>query len=1518
MKIRESNMPKSISIARWAVVAAVVLAVSHSSIAATVNNWRKVDDDANGSMNETDHWTLGDPTLDHYAAFPGSLGSYTVTIPAEYELKSNFRANVANGETLTLDWRGGHFYQPALPNNTNGQYENEPFSIRYSGSHFFNLQTYSLSRLHAISEISNAVIRLSATNGHPRVDFDQGIYNFVTPHGSASWSPYIFLFSDNQGGAHKPQSSFNSEVYFHEGTTTLLPKLYFQGCSYTNLLSFDGGTHVVAGAVSVPDSSQKFTDYATESIIRVADTADVTFNNNLSFGCYSSYYGGTTNRHATLLVEDGGKLTVNGALSQVNSGGLDIKVLNGGNLSLGVSSIASQPALTGRIEVVNASLTLRNTLNVGSSANSTCREQSGFYAKNAVINLIGGGVLRPQGADVLVEDSVFTNGVAHGIDSPNDTQTTFRRSRIVSTAKWTFGNATSGNNVTLDGCDILLAASIAANGGTSTFTNCHIVSSNMMLIAESTSNNPKVVFAGDDNIYQQWGAFAVGNGNNKRGEVAFCGGTNSLMGSVYIGQASGTTSRMTVEGGVVKVFTRPDTPSNSSFIYLGQPETSYGILDMKGGALSSSDANGIQIGWCGSGEMNVSGGTTTVRRVRLGSASATTTMTNRYVQTGGVIDVEYYDSAYGFNASEVAGRVGLVQLDGGITKCGRFNGGVGTGLFRANGGKIVTKGANADFFYGFSDARIGNGGLEIESDYNVTAAQAFANADGEDGLLVLSGSGVKTLSGAGTELARVEVTGGKAVLPTAANFGTVVAKNGATVKFDGALSAGAVGTLVLGDSETAGVLSVKAGEPLTVGGFVVANAQLELAGEFSPGEVSTEYSLVTVTGAMSAESKAAWTQAVVRSGLVDDGIAEFSWVEEGGVTTLKMNVRKPRTLRIELDAGTSNATANVSYSPGETLVADVASGANLTLSGQYGTGAFAKTGNGRAQLVNTANEFINGVTLFGGILSVPDTAALGLGNLLATQGLLLTNGTLEVTGPAQGAALASLGVASAPTNMLYSGNYYLGHDAVTVKNDVDLVAPVPTPSTAAFIKRGAGKLTLTADADGMFPNTYGHTYFGQEVAGSTWNFPADGSAPRALYSALNIAEGEMVFKGTGAEPVEIGVGGSILVGVPTKGLSAQPSLTIDNLKLVNKGSGTRFNVAAQAVASISDVTEATVTLTNNATLSADTVQVNNNSQRTGVKIRINVDHSDFIATYALYAARGSSTPDVKYSFRNGARLLASLFNFNNSATLDFDNSIVAKNTSLAAVTITTYGPSSVINFAFRNCSEFHCSALTYYYYSTQGAAVGKYRMTFDNSKWIPGTGNFTFDFPHYSDFGVVVENEGLVLEPPAGKTWTVSMPIEGTGGMVVGGAGTVQLDGSKWTATGVVKVQENATLDLGATTASGLVVGGAGTVSNGTIANGGMKIALADDGTVDGDVPTFSDMETSGRFKVDLSRGDAASPLAKPYREVAIANYTGAAPNVSGWRIKNVGESGLGAKFEARDGKVYMTPFVKGFAIVIR
>ncbi len=1517
MKAKESKVLMS-DLVRC-LLSVIAIAAAMSAHAASNNNWRKVDGVADGSMDTDGHWTLGAPTLDHYAYFPGSLGSYTVTIPAEYELTSNFRANVVNGETLTFNWRDCLFCQPQLPSDSTGIYYTEPFSFRYGGNHFFNFQfgASASASHHAISEISNAVIRLFAQDGNPQLWFDQGFYDFATPMNSAVWSPYVMFFTLGLGLKAQPRD-YSSTVCIGECTTEF-PSVYVQGNALTNTLRFSGGTHNVKD-VQVPFASQVYTEHRTLTTVHVTDSADVTCSADMTFGAAHGTFGSTTNRLFELIVDDGGQLSLPGkSILQQSGGGLKVSVRDGGTLTTAGLTVRSQPSLTGKVEVVNATLNVTGTMSIGSVANATCRENSGFYAKNSTINFTGGGVANPDGADILVEDSTWNTMAGHKIaGSTNDTQMIFRRSDVNILASSTIGNPSSGYTLRVEDSDVKGTAAVNIEGATTIFTNSTVVMSNSVAIANVATGSgfPKVFFAGDG-TYDQFGPLGVATVANAIGELVFLGGTNSIMGSLNIGQANNATGTVKIAGGTMKVFARPDRPTESSFIYLGTPEGGYGIFNIEGGSLIDSDSNGIQIGYKGSGEMNVSGGSVSALRIHLGTYALSSSVTNRFVQTGGLVDIPWYSDPYGITAAEKAGRTGLVRLDGGVMQCGRFYGGLGIGLFSANGGKIVTKGATANFFYGFAEAKIGAQGLEIESDYAVTAAQDFVDAEGEEGRLVLSGSGVKTLSGTGTELSRVEVVGGSAVLPAAARFGTVVAKNGAGVAFDGPVAAGTVGVLELGDANTVGVLTVKEGETLSFGSIVVSNAYVVLDGEFPSGGTSTEYPLVTCTGEMSAESKAAWTRAIAVGGITEGDVADFSWEEAGGVTTLKMNVRKPRTLMIELDGGVSNATENVFYSAGETLVADVAAGAQLTLSGVYERGAFQKTGAGKAILANTSNLFLDGVTLFGGILSVADTAALGLGDPLATQGLLLTNGTLEVTGPAKGASIARFGVASAPTNMLYSNNYYLGHDAVIVNNDVDLTAPVPTPATAAFIKRGSGCLTLTADAKINFPDTWGHTYFGLEAAGDTWTFPSDGSAPNVKYYALDVVEGEMKIKGTGPEPVEVDSYGSIQIGVPKRSPVAQPSLTLDNVKLVNKAGGSRFHVGPYMDETRSDVTEAMLTLTNAATLSADTVQVNFNGTRSGAKIRINADASDMIATYKIYPSRGT-TPDVKYTFRNGARLLHNTCDIYSSVTFDFDNSIIAKNTSLTPVAIVSFGSSAVINYVFRNGSEFRCSGLTYNHYAAQGAAPGACRLTFDNSKWIPGTDNFSFDFPQFSNFSVVVENDGLVLEPPSGKTWSVAMPISGTGGMVVGGAGVVGLDGTKWAATGVAKVRAGSTLDLGGTTATGLVVGGPGTVSNGTISGGGIKIALANDGTVEGDVPMLSGVTSAGRFRVDVSREGASAPLSKPYVAAAVANYAGAAPDVSMWRIGNTGEIGLGARFEARDGKVYMTPKAVGFMITVQ
>ena len=97
----------------------------------TENNWRKADGSADGVWSDEAHWTLGMPGAAHYAYFPGGLGSFTVTFPkGDVEIETSFRANVAEGESVTFDGRGSGFRQGPRESDT---YHHEPFGFRYKG-----------------------------------------------------------------------------------------------------------------------------------------------------------------------------------------------------------------------------------------------------------------------------------------------------------------------------------------------------------------------------------------------------------------------------------------------------------------------------------------------------------------------------------------------------------------------------------------------------------------------------------------------------------------------------------------------------------------------------------------------------------------------------------------------------------------------------------------------------------------------------------------------------------------------------------------------------------------------------------------------------------------------------------------------------------------------------------------------------------------------------------------------------------------------------------------------------------------------------------------------------------------------------------------------------------------------------------------------------------------------------------------------------------------------------------------
>ena len=653
--------------------------------------------------------------------------------------------------------------------------------------------------------------------------------------------------------------------------------------------------------------------------------------------------------------------------------------------------------------------------------------------------------------------------------------------------------------------------------------------------------------------------------------------------------------------------------------------------------------------------------------------------------------------------------------------------------------------------------------------------------------------------------------------------------------------------------------------------------------------------------------------ATLAHGLQLGDVAEFSLSEDSASAEIIMTLRKRSDLTIKLEAGQSNATENITFALGEQLTVDVGEQASLNLQGTYGVGKLLKEGRGKAYIAGNDSEFAGGVLVAGGLLSVADPSALWNEANPQSCSTILSNGTLEVVGPAEGVRIAKpLALVSAPTNMIYVNNtQYKGRAAVIVKNEVPLTMPAPSPALAAFMKRGVAPMTIEAEGQVDFPSERGHDTFAFTPTSTEYVFDEFGNIPEnCVYPAVSIVEGELKLKGIGDEPAQFDIYGSLMLAVPTKSVAVQPSLVLDNAKLVNKSSGTRAYLGYCSKNNNSAVEEVRLVLTNNSVFAGDTVYVNYNAG-IGAKARIDAHSSKFIATYQLNAGYGTSS-DIVYSFAAGSELLAERFSLNKTLTMNFDSSRCAKDENLNAVGIIIYD-SAPSQFNFRNSSEFICNSI-----KLSSTTTGALTLLFNDSKWMPGSGDFDFAAAVTNVVSVVAEGRGLVLDVPANKTWTMNLPISGSGGMVAGGKGKVVLDASKWAAEGVAEVEAAATLDLGGGEAQGLYVAGAGTVENGTISGGGIAVCVDAEGAnrLEG-TPLLRNIDFAGRVSVKLEIDEDV--LSEPYRPIAVARYEGEAPAVGSWRMKKLSyDRTVGARFSAIDGTVYMTPSRQGTTIIVR
>lgn len=944
-------------------------------------------------------------------------------------------------------------------------------------------------------------------------------------------------------------------------------------------------------------------------------------------------------------------------------------------------------------------------------------------------------------------------------------------------------------------------------------------------------------------------------------------------------------------------------------LHVGSAANTVGIFNHRTGTVcSSGEGVHLQVGASGQGELNVFDGDISVYQgaiAGVGRAATDALAESALRMYGGTLEMKATAAGVGLSVADgsAKNRRARLVLNGGVLSAGTVYGGQGATVcggtgwaaFEADGGTLRASCSSAELLHHFDEAKLGPDGLTIDSNgHDVTVDQSLSNKAGEEGLLVLDGAGVKSMLGDLSGVSRVVLRGGCAAFATG-ELANLTVEDGTVLTLD------PTKTLVV------------SGEA-TFGDFVLAFS--------SATEIGRSYDLIRLTKPLTDASLSAWQRAIVASGLPVGAGCDLVMESDGaGGYLLRGRVRPSSRLVIELKEGTSNGTDAVSYSCYDTLVVAVSNGASLALSGQLSSGGMEKTGSGALALGNVDNLFIPGFLLLDGKISTASEAALGVGRSANVGGGRIKHGALEITG-ADGEVVfgTPLSLVSESTN-----------DIIVIKNDVDVRMPAFDCGTVTgeLLKRGAGRLEVEVSGTANLPggSGYGGTaggYWGNQISTvSQLRYdPVSGLPVTNGVSALVVAEGELKFTGVG-EGAVVKTTGSAAIGLSSDQGSAQPGFVLDNVKYDATGLsvliGTGIDYSTAPYQRTGDFAlHSYVVLSNNAALTASTINLNRLSDSTAVLTTLDVESSTFEATYAFSPNRAQSAGAKSRSvFRNGSNLFCRNFYLFRDTTLTFDNSVLARNAALDPIVIeaevaTLASSTACLNFF--NGSRLYCASITPPTVSM--ASYHPITLTFDDSDWYPTrTDDFTFEWAEPEKVIVAVTNVGLRLDVPAAKIWTFNHPITGPGGVVKRGDGTLRFGEGAIAYSGVTRC-ESGIVDLGGN-AQAVRLAGAGRFVNGTVAAGGGIVIEVDDEYRTLAAPVLSGISSSGSFRVDLGR-TAENPLVEPFRPITVCTYEGAAPNVSGWRLRGTGVSNVRGVFTAANGVVTVTPEHTGILMIVR
>ncbi|MES2924059.1 MAG: autotransporter-associated beta strand repeat-containing protein [Verrucomicrobiota bacterium] len=246
-------------------------------------------------------------------------------------------------------------------------------------------------------------------------------------------------------------------------------------------------------------------------------------------------------------------------------------------------------------------------------------------------------------------------------------------------------------------------------------------------------------------------------GEASTGTLNQTNGTISAGGQFWVGSSTGTGS-YTMSGGTLNV---------GSWFVVGRNAGGVGTLTMSNGTINKTGGGDLVVGAdnatatgtisASGGLINVTGGVT-----HIGKGGGTGTLT-----ISGTADFRTTQMVVGEGTG-----IGTLNLNGGILKTPKLNGGPGSATAYFNGGTLQATMDSVTFISNLDTAEILAGGAVLDTQaFTETASQVFTGT----GTLTKLGSGTLTLTGDSTHTGLTQVSDGKLVvstrsIPTAGDF----------------------------------------------------------------------------------------------------------------------------------------------------------------------------------------------------------------------------------------------------------------------------------------------------------------------------------------------------------------------------------------------------------------------------------------------------------------------------------------------------------------------------------------------------------------------------------------------------------------------------------------------------------------------------------------------------------------------------------------------------------------------------